>query len=201
MRNRILAQTGCYCKFNMEARRCFRFCGNVSISIMDRKTWHTWVRCILMPAVAAALLADGAAAAERPGRGSQSGFLHHDGIVEFLRSDGSVAVRIPVEIADDPPSWTRGLMGRRQISDSEGMLFVYPVEQPQVFWMRNTPISLDMIFIAADGRVVRIARRTQPMSDRHYHSIYPARYVVEVSAGFADRHNIDVGTRLRWQRR
>lgn len=157
-------------------------------------------RKLMAVAIIAALLTPAAAVAQRPGQGPESGYLHHDGMVEFLRPDGSVSVRISVEIADDPHSWTKGLMGRTQISDSEGMLFVYPAEQLQVFWMRNTPVSLDMIFLDADGRVVRVARRTQPMSDRHYHSIRPARYVVEVPAGFAERHNIRKGTEFRWQR-
>jgi len=165
---------------------------------MQRRVRHG--RKLLIPALIAVLLAVGAATAGRS-QDTGSGYLNHEGRVEFLRPDGSVAVRIPVEIADDPAEWTEGLMGRRQMSDKEGMLFVYPDEQPQVFWMRNTPISLDMIFIASDGRVVRIARRTRPMSDRHYHSIYPARYVVEVPAGFADRHDIRKGTEFRWQRR
>ena len=158
-----------------------------------------WCKLII-PALIAVLLAVGAATAGRsPDTGS--GYLNHEGLVEFLRPDGSVSVRIPVEIAENPTEWTEGLMGRRQMSDKEGMLFVYPDEQPQVFWMRNTPISLDMIFIASDGRVVRSARRTRPMSDRQDHASNPARYVVEVPAGFADRRDIRVGAEFRWQRR
>lgn len=146
------------------------------------------------------VLAVGTGAVVCASQGESVGYLKHEGVVEFLRSDGEVSVRILVEIADEPSEWTKGLMGRSRMANDEGMLFIYPEEQPQVFWMRNTPISLDMIFIGTDGRVVRIARRTQPRSDRRYHSIYPARYVVEVRAGFADHHDIRKGTEFRWQR-
>jgi hypothetical protein len=155
----------------------------------------SWLQAALLVGLAVAAQASGPYPEQ-----THPGFLHHEGVVEFLRPNGSVAVRILVEIADDPDSWAKGLMGRTQMAENEGMLFIYPEAQPQVFWMRNTPISLDMIFIGDDGRVVRVARRTRPMSDRHYHSIDPARYVVEVPAGFAERNHIRKGTEFRWQR-
>lgn len=157
--------------------------------------YKPWIWAALLAGLAVAVQAAGPSLEQ-----AHPGFLNHEGVVEFLRPNGSVAVRVLVEIADDPDSWAKGLMGRTQMADNEGMLFIYPEAQPQVFWMRNTPISLDMIFIGDDGRVVRVVRRTRPMSDRHYHSIDPAQYVVEVPAGFADRYNIRKGTEFRWQR-
>jgi uncharacterized membrane protein (UPF0127 family) len=66
--------------------------------------------------------------------------------------------------------------------------------------MRNTPGSLDMIFVAPDGTVLNVAAATTPMSDRTYASSGPALYVVETRAGFAERHGVHRGDLMRWRR-
>ena len=80
------------------------------------------------------------------------------------------------------------------------MLFVYPKAIEQSFWMKNTPLPLDIIFIAEDSSIVNIARRTRPLSEETIQSLAPAQYVLELRAGFVDRHGIDEKTRIQWTR-
>lgn len=124
-----------------------------------------------------------------------------DGRVEVLTPEGSVAAALVVEIAETPEARARGLMGRVLADFMAGMLFVFESAQPQTFWMRNTPSSLDMVFVDADGRILNIAAHTTPMSDQHYSSGGPAKYVLEAKAGFADRFGIRPGYSIRWERR
>lgn len=124
-----------------------------------------------------------------------------EGTLDFLNEEGSPFLRIAVELAETRAEQTRGLMGRRSLPARGGMLFVYPAEIEQSFWMKNTPLPLDIIFIGADSSIVNIARRTRPLSEDSISSAAPAQYVLEVRAGFVDRHGIDESTKIRWQRR
>jgi len=104
---------------------------------------------------------------------------------------GSHAFR--VEIADEPIERARGLMYRRSMADDEGMLFDFGQEQPESFWMRNTLISLDMLFITANGTVESIAKRTTPLSEKSIPSKGPVRFVLEINGGLSDRLGIKPG--------
>jgi hypothetical protein len=126
--------------------------------------------------------------------------IRPEGAVEIVRPDGSIAATLVVEIAETPEERTRGLMGRVLADHLAGMLFIFESAQPQSFWMRNTPSSLDMMFIDADGKIVNIAAHTTPMSDQLYSSSGPAKYVVEAKAGFTDRFGIRTGYSMRWKR-
>lgn len=114
----------------------------------------------------------------------------------FYAADEAAIARIDVEIADNEASRARGLMGRTLTDDQSGMLFVYSDAAPRAFWMRNTPGSLDILFADSQRRIIRIARETKPFSDRNILSHGPAKYVVEVRGGFAQRRGIAVGTRF-----
>ena len=97
--------------------------------------------------------------------------------------------------------WTVSVVCLRGLGDyMTGMLFLFETAQPQTFWMRNTPSSLDMMFIDAGGKVINTAAYTTPMSDQLYSSAGPAKYVVEAKAGFADRFGIRQGYTMRWKR-
>ena len=126
--------------------------------------------------------------------------IRPDGVVEILKPDGSVAATLAVEIAETPEARARGLMGRVLSEYLAGMLFVFASAEQQTFWMRNTPSSLDMIFVDAGGTVLNTAAYTTPMSDQLYSSAGPAKYVVETKAGFADRFGIRAGYAMRWKR-
>ena len=101
-----------------------------------------------------------------------------------------------VEIADEPQERSKGLMFRRQMAKEHGMLFDYGEEQPASFWMRNTYLPLDMIFVKADGTVESIAERTTPMSERSVTSQGPVRYVLEINGGLSDELGIEPGDKL-----
>ena len=120
------------------------------------------------------------------------------GELQVLRQDGSTAVSITIEIADTPEARMRGLMERWSLPDSHGMLFIFDSPEVQRFWMHNTPLSLDMIFVDENRRVLNIAESTTPMSKQTYASRGPAQYVVEVRAGFSKRHGIAEGMAVQW---
>lgn len=122
-----------------------------------------------------------------------------EGIVIFASPDGKSKVRIDVEIADTEYERTLGLMYRTGMTEMQGMLFVFPLEQPLSFWMKNTIMPLDMIYINSKREIVKIHKNTTPYSEQSYPSVEPAQYVVEVIAGFSDRHNIQPGDKVFWQ--
>jgi uncharacterized membrane protein (UPF0127 family) len=101
-----------------------------------------------------------------------------------------------VEIADDAQERARGLMFRRTMPEGEGMLFDFGEEEPASFWMENTYIPLDMLFIKADGTVESIAERTTPLSRSGVPSKGPVRYVLEINAGLSDKLGIEPGDKV-----
>jgi len=101
-----------------------------------------------------------------------------------------------VELATNTAERTVGLMYRKELPEGRGMLFDFHDEQPVQFWMHNTYIPLDMIFIAADGRVVNVAENAKPMSDDLVPSRRPVRAVLEVIAGTARKFGIAAGDRV-----
>ena len=102
-------------------------------------------------------------------------------------------VAVDVELALTHKEQSRGLMWRSDLGPTAGMLFVFPDARRRSFWMRNTPLSLDIIFIGSDFRIISIAESTAPYSDTSVPSAGPARYVLEVNAGFSDRHGLAPG--------
>ncbi|MCC6778831.1 MAG: DUF192 domain-containing protein [Hyphomicrobiales bacterium] len=101
-----------------------------------------------------------------------------------------------VELATTPEEQARGLMYRRELPPMQGMLFDFKREQPTSFWMKNTYVSLDMIFIRADGTIARIAESTVPLSEAMVPSGGPVRAVLEVVAGTAKKLGIAPGDRV-----
>jgi uncharacterized membrane protein (UPF0127 family) len=97
-----------------------------------------------------------------------------------------------VELADDAQERARGLMYRRSMPRDEGMLFDFGEDTSVSFWMANTYIPLDMIFIRADGTVKSIAERTTPLSRRSIAET-GVRYVLEINGGLADELGIEAG--------
>lgn len=105
-----------------------------------------------------------------------------------------------VELADSDEARGRGLMYRETLPADEGMLFDFQRSQEVYFWMKNTYVSLDMIFIREDGTVAAIAENTQPLSERVIPSGAPVRFVLEVVAGTARRIGLSLGDRVTHQR-
>lgn len=102
-----------------------------------------------------------------------------------------------VEVADTNETRAQGLMFRTEMAADAGMLFDFKTEQPVYFWMKNTYLPLDMIFIRANGAVARIEANTVPLSERSVPSGSPVRYVLEVNAGRAAQIGLKPGDVVR----
>jgi uncharacterized membrane protein (UPF0127 family) len=111
------------------------------------------------------------------------------------RADGSI-VGVTLEVAETPAALERGLMYRSSMPENHGMLFVFPDESVRAFWMKNTLIPLDMLFIAGDGRIVGIRADTTPLSTAPVSVGLPSRFVLETNGGWASRHGVRAGDRV-----
>lgn len=115
-------------------------------------------------------------------------------IVEIVTARGRT--RFTVEIAATPAQQQRGLMFRKALAPDRGMLFTYARPQPAAFWMKNTLIPLDILYIAANGRVLSIARNAQPHSQTPIPSGGPVLGVLEIAGGRAAQLGVLPGDRV-----
>jgi uncharacterized protein len=106
--------------------------------------------------------------------------------------------RFTVEVASTADQQAQGLMYRDRLGDNEGMIFPFPSPRPASFWMRNTLIPLDMIFIRQDGTIARIAANTVPHSEQPVNSGEPVAAVLELRGGRTAELGIREGDRVRW---
>ncbi|MBI4168154.1 MAG: DUF192 domain-containing protein [Candidatus Aenigmarchaeota archaeon] len=114
-------------------------------------------------------------------------------------SSGVKNVTLLVKIADTEETRTKGLMFVNSLENNEGMLFIFADESERTFWMKNALIPLDMIFVTSNGTVVDVIESAKPCEKdpcATYPSIYPAKYVVEVNAGFTRQNGIITGARF-----
>jgi uncharacterized protein len=102
-------------------------------------------------------------------------------------------VLLDVEVADTEPQREHGLMFRRHLPEDHGMIFLFGDEREITMWMKNTYISLDMVFIGNDWHIVHIARDAEPLSTDIISSVQPASRVLEISAGQADKLGLKPG--------
>jgi len=115
----------------------------------------------------------------------------------LITNSAGTAVAVQVELARTPAQRERGLMFRRELAPGAGMLFLFPDEGYPGFWMKNTLIPLDLIFIAGRKEVVGIVAQARPESLEGLGVNRPAKYVLEVNAGFCEAHRIKVGNRVK----
>jgi len=104
-----------------------------------------------------------------------------------------------VEVADTPTKRELGLQYRRDLAADRGMIFLFPTESEHTFWMKNTPIPLDMIFINSDGKIVGIVEQTVPFSLDSRAVPAASRFVLELNGGIAKRNGIKIGDSIRFQ--
>lgn len=116
--------------------------------------------------------------------------------VELRGPSGSVS-RFHVEVADTPDERAQGLMFRDSMAKSAGMLFVYEKPQPATFWMKNTLIPLDMIFIDETGTVTRVHAKAKPEDETLIEGGKDVRFVLEINGGLAAPLGISEGAVLR----
>jgi uncharacterized membrane protein (UPF0127 family) len=122
--------------------------------------------------------------------------LEYTQSVSFLTASGDTLSSVEVAVADDNAERNQGLMDVRNLPNSKGMLFIFEQNQPRSFWMANTPLPLDIIFVNADKEIVRIHHNTQPFSEKSFTSDEPAKYVVETNAGYCISHDIQEGMKV-----
>jgi uncharacterized protein len=125
-------------------------------------------------------------------------FVKEGELVFFGKDNSGKIMKIDVEIADDPYKWERGLMYRHSMPEAAGMLFIFRRPQLLSFWMRNTYIPLDIIFVDGSMRIVTIYKDTQPLSEKQLFSNVAVKYAVEVNAGFCNRYGIKKGDYIRF---
>ena len=116
---------------------------------------------------------------------------------EVVIEGGGESHGFRVELAATPSHRAQGLMYREALADSEGMLFLFDEVAPVVMWMKNTFISLDMLFVDESGKIVNIAHSTTPLSLTRIPSRYPVLAVLEIRGGLSRELGIKVGDRLR----
>jgi len=120
--------------------------------------------------------------------------FRHDGDLTFIQKETFKELfKIQIEVASTDEEKARGLMFRPEMAENNGMLFLFPVEEIQSFYMRNTIISLDIIYVNAKKEIVDIYKETLVKNETSLPSKAPAMYVVEVNAGICDKYGIKEG--------
>jgi uncharacterized membrane protein (UPF0127 family) len=105
----------------------------------------------------------------------------------------SLLTSLDIEIADDEYSTQTGLMYRSSMDNNQGMLFIFPDTNNRSFYMKNTQIPLDIIFVSENKTIVSIQKNAEPMNETSLPSEAPAKYVLEVNAGLSDTWSLEKG--------
>lgn len=153
-----------------------------------------------LPALFLLLLLGASCSPDDSGNASADELTFQDGTLAFVQPVGDTLRTIEIEIAESDAERQRGLMRQRSLGYDRGMLFIFDEVDESGMWMKNTPLPLDVVFVAPDSHVINIARRTTPFSEETISPAAPKKFVVEVRAGFADRFNLSDSTRVRWTR-
>jgi uncharacterized protein len=118
--------------------------------------------------------------------------------VTIVAPDGTTRATVAIEVANTNEQRERGLMFRKHLDDDAGMIFVFPDSQPRNFWMHNTDIPLDMIFVDSSFRVTGIVANAAPQTDTLRGVEGNSEYVLEVNGGFCARNGIKPGDRFQF---
>ncbi|HEX9661351.1 MAG TPA: DUF192 domain-containing protein [Candidatus Binatia bacterium] len=118
--------------------------------------------------------------------------------VSIIAKEGR-EITFQVEIADTPTKREMGLQYRRELAPDHGMVFLFPMEERQSFWMKNTPIPLDMIFISAERKIVGIVENTVPFSLDGRSVSGTSQFVLEINGGLSRRYGFKAGDSVRFQ--
>ncbi|XLS30151.1 DUF192 domain-containing protein [Flavobacteriaceae bacterium M23B6Z8] len=121
-----------------------------------------------------------------------------EGSLQIIKSDSITVLDLEIEIADNDYEIETGLMYRKKMRKDRGMLFIFPNEEPRYFYMKNTEIPLDLIFINAENKIVSVTENTTPFDETTLPASAPAQYVLEINAGLVSDHNITVGDVVRF---
>ena len=159
-------------------------------------------RCLPATLLVAALCClSGCRDAEKPALKTEEVQFTKEGVLEILTAESdSVLAVLDIEIADSEYETQTGLMYRKEMKENRGMLFLFDAAEQHAFYMKNTLIPLDIIFIGPDREIATIRRNAQPLDEASIPSGVPVQYVLEVNAGLSDRWGLEPGDRIRWER-
>ena len=151
---------------------------------------------LLLPCLVQCKSAGGSEAQAAPPQAARAAVAPEEPVVE-LSPLGGAPVRVKVELAQTPEQRQRGLMFRKHLAPDAGMLFIFERPQHNVFWMHNTYLPLDMIFITEDWSVLGVVENATPQTDSPREVPGISAYVLEVNAGFSRQYGIAAGTKAR----
>jgi uncharacterized membrane protein (UPF0127 family) len=120
----------------------------------------------------------------------------HEGNLSLLDSTKSVIKEIQIEIADNDFEQQTGLMYRKQMDNNKGMLFIFDKSEIKSFYMKNTYISLDIIYIDAENTIINIVKKAEPLNETSLYSDAPAKYVLEINAGLSEKWGVKKGDKI-----
>lgn len=124
-----------------------------------------------------------------------------EGELSLLQQEtDSTLVTLDIEIADSSYEIQTGMMYRKDMGDREGMLFIFEAEEPHSFYMKNTLVALDILFVDSDLNIVRIHKNAVPLDETGIPSGGPVQFVLEVRAGMTDRWGVREGDRIEFQK-
>ena len=123
------------------------------------------------------------------------------GDLSFISKSGADTIRkIDIQLAQTDAQRADGLMYRKSMTDGQGMLFLFPEMEERAFWMKNTYISLDIVYIDDNMEIVSIQKYATPLSEESLPSFKKAQYVLEVNGGFCDKYHIGYGDRISFSK-
>lgn len=124
-----------------------------------------------------------------------------EGILHLKKANtDSIIKTLDIEIAEDEYETQTGLMYRTQLGTNQGMLFIFPGEQMRSFYMKNTKIPLDIIYIDESFQIVSFQKNAKPFDETSLPSEAPAKYVLEINAGHSDEWQLEVGDKIDFRR-
>jgi len=123
-----------------------------------------------------------------------------EGVLKILRAEtDSTLVVFDIEIADTPYEIQTGMMYREDMEQQQGMLFVFEEIGPRSFYMKNTLVALDILFIDENSKIIRIQRNAKPLNEGSIPSGGPVKYVLEIKAGMSDRWALQEGDLIQYE--
>lgn len=123
-----------------------------------------------------------------------------EGVLKITDLTGAVVKELEIEIADNSYETQTGLMYRSTMDENQGMLFIFDKESQHYFYMRNTRIPLDIIYINKDLEIVSFVKEAVPFDETSLPSKFPVQYVLEVNGGMMEKWGIDVGYKIEFMR-
>lgn len=125
--------------------------------------------------------------------------FEHEGNLSFYKEDGTLIKTFEIEFARTAQETELGLMYRKSMKENQGMLFVFHEEKPRSFWMHNTYIPLDIIYLNKEKEIVSIAKNAEPLSETSRPSEGDAMYVLEINGGLSDKLGLTKGDHMTFE--